>query len=87
MIIMELLMIKIEGEIILKILGTILEVARHLTVFLMKALVVVLEVEVSSVLSKAMKSSPLLGPFCGSEFWGVFSVENIKRLCVFMFQT
>ena len=51
MIIMELLTIKIEGEIILKILGTILEVARHLTVFLMKALVVVLEVEVSSVLS------------------------------------
>ena len=23
---------------------------------------------------KAMKSSPLLGPFCGSEFWGIFSV-------------
>ena len=21
--------------------------------------------------TKAMKSSPLLGPFCGSEFWGV----------------
>ena len=36
---------------------------------------------------KAMKSSPLLRPFCGSEFWGIFSVENIKRLCVFMFQT
>ena len=22
------------------------------------------------VAGKAMKSSPLLGPFCGSEFWG-----------------
>ena len=32
---------------------------------------------------KAMKSSPLLGPFCGSEFWGF---ENIARLGVFMFQ-
>ena len=34
---------------------------------------------------KAMKSSPLLGPFCGSEFWW-FSVENIQRvlaLCYF----
>ena len=37
--------------------------------------------------SKAMKSSPLLGPFCGSEFWGFFSVENIARLGGFMFQT
>jgi hypothetical protein len=27
-------------------------------------------------LGKAMKSSPLLGPFCGSEFWG-FSLLNI----------
>ena len=35
---------------------------------------------------KAMKSSPLLGPFCGSELWG-FSLKKIKRLCVFMFQT
>ena len=26
--------------------------------------------------SKAMKSSPLLGPFCGSEFWG-FSLLKI----------
>ena len=25
---------------------------------------------------KAMKSSPLLGPFCGSEFWG-FSLMKI----------
>ena len=25
---------------------------------------------------KAMKSSPLLGPFCGSEFWG-FSLLKI----------
>ena len=28
------------------------------------------------VLYKAMKSSPLLGPFCGSEFWG-FSLLKI----------
>ena len=35
---------------------------------------------------KAMKSSPLLGPFGDSEFWG-FSVENIDRLGVMMFQT
>ena len=28
------------------------------------------------VLCKAMKSSPLLGPFCGSEFWA-FSLLNI----------
>ena len=28
------------------------------------------------VLGKAMKSSPLLGPFCGSEFWG-FSLLKI----------
>ena len=35
---------------------------------------------------KAMKSSPLLGPFVDSEFWG-FSVENIDRLGVMMFQT
>ena len=34
--------------------------------------------------SKAMKSSPLLGPFRGSEFW-VFSVENIARLGVLSF--
>jgi hypothetical protein len=26
--------------------------------------------------TKAMKSSPLLGPFCGSEFWG-FSLLKI----------
>ena len=24
---------------------------------------------------KAMKSSPLLGPFCGSEFWGFFLLK------------
>ena len=35
---------------------------------------------------KAMKSSPLLGPFVDSEFWG-FSVENIDRLGAMMFQT
>ena len=36
---------------------------------------------------KVMKSSPLLGPFCGSEFWG-FSLLKIKKgVCVFMFQT
>ena len=33
---------------------------------------------------KAMKSSPLLGPFCGSQF---LEFENIARLSVFMFQT
>ena len=37
--------------------------------------------------SKAMKSSPLLGPFSDSEFWGFFSVENIDRLGAMMFQT
>ena len=41
-----------------------------------------------SVIYKAMKTNPLLGPFCGSEFWG-FSLLKIfiARLGVFMFQT
>jgi hypothetical protein len=30
----------------------------------------------TSIPGKAMKSSPLLGPFCGSEFWG-FSLLKI----------
>ena len=34
-------------------------------------------------LRKAMKSSPLLGPFYGSEFWG-FSLLKIERDCVFL---
>jgi hypothetical protein len=39
------------------------------------------------LLTKAMKSSPLLGPFCGSEFWR-FSLLKIKLSWVFfMFQT
>jgi hypothetical protein len=29
-----------------------------------------------AIIFKAMKSSPLLGPFCGSEFWG-FSLLKI----------
>ena len=29
----------------------------------------------ASLTSKAMKSSPLLGPFCGSEFWGFSLLE------------
>ena len=33
---------------------------------------------------KAMKSSPLLGPFCGSEFWG-FSLLKIRRWVVIYF--
>ena len=32
--------------------------------------------DVSSSASKAMKSSPLLGPFCAAEFWG-FSLLKI----------
>ena len=36
---------------------------------------------------KAMKSSPLLGPFCVSEFLGFSLLKNIARLGVFMFQT
>ena len=40
-----------------------------------------------SPLPKAMKSSPLIGPFLSFRILGIFSVENIKRLCVFMFQT
>ena len=36
---------------------------------------------------KAMKSSPLLGPFLWCRILRIFSVENIDRLGVFMFQT
>jgi hypothetical protein len=32
--------------------------------------------EIIFYISKAMKSSPLLGQFCGSEFWG-FSLLKI----------
>ena len=32
--------------------------------------------EIVAISNKAMKSSPLLGPFCGSEFWG-FSLLKI----------
>ena len=32
--------------------------------------------QIGALQSKAMKSSPLLGPFCGSEFWG-FSLLKI----------
>ena len=35
------------------------------------------------VRTKAMKSSPLLGPFCGSEFWG-FSLLKIYIGWVFL---
>ena len=39
------------------------------------------------VAGKAMKSSPLLGPFCGFRILGFYSVENTDRLGVFMFQS
>ena len=40
-----------------------------------------------SARTKAMKSSPFLGPFCGFRILEIFSVENIARLGVFMFQS
>ena len=43
--------------------------------------------QLTSLLGKAMKSTPLLGPFGDSEFYGFFSVENIDRLGAMMFQT
>ena len=36
---------------------------------------------VAYALYKAMKSSPLLRPFCVPEFWG-FTLLNIYRVCV-----
>ena len=53
------------------------------TVFFCKAKEAIEVIEASDVIisvevieAKAMKSSPLLGPFCGSEFWG-FSLLKI----------
>ena len=41
------------------------------------------ESQLELVIAKLCISSSLLGPFCGSEFWG-FSLLKISRSCVFL---